>query len=94
MEIYKEVVEQGIWFLVPQSSNIIRARYLKESEMFIIQFKSGQHYCYKQVPKKLIFEFINSPSKGKFFYHRIRQAFKGEKCTPEGNVIGTLVEKK
>ena len=85
MNLLKEVLEQGVWFPTPRSSNIVRLRFLKESSTLVIQFSSGAHYRYEAVPESLVAEMINSPSQGKFFYARIRSSFPGIKC--ESNYV-------
>jgi hypothetical protein len=86
MDVLQEIIEQGNWFGTPQSSNVMRLRYMKESGTLIIQFKGGQHYRYDNVPKSLAIEFLNSPSKGKFFLSRVKNSHKGTKCDANGLV--------
>lgn len=93
MQIYKEVIEQGVWFLTPQSSNITRLRYLKEQKKLIIQFKQGTYYVYEGIPPTLTFELVNSQSKGKFFIAQIRNAYRGVKCDQDGNILAHFPEK-
>lgn len=87
MDLYKEIIEQGVWHIIPQSSNIKRLRYLKEQKILIVQFLKGTYYKYEGVPPTLAFELVNSTSKGKFFYARIRNAFSGVLCDETGTIL-------
>lgn len=86
MMIVKKFIEEGTWIPTLSSTNIVQVRYLREQRFLIIQFKTGDFYRYENFPEVLAAEFINSPSKGKFFYAKIKQNFKWAKCDPDGNV--------
>jgi hypothetical protein len=80
--LYKEILEENQWFHVQNSSNISRFRYLKEQSTLVIQFSNSGTYSYKGVSTPLIVEFIQSPSKGKFFFARIKKVYPGIKLDP------------
>ena len=44
-----------------------------------VEFNSGHTYKYADVGYKILQEFINADSKGKYFSANIRNAFKSEK---------------
>lgn len=55
-----------------ESSNIRSFGYSKLKQVLIIEFKDLSKYAYLDVPKKIVTNFIDSDSKGKFLYKFIK----------------------
>lgn len=64
------------------SSNIKSAGYDDKAHVLRIDFTSGGHYLYFDVPPDLMLEFWSAESKGKFFQSKIKPKFKFEKLLP------------
>jgi len=56
------------------SSIAIKEIFYKNKNLTIL-FKSGSKYRYKDVPKKIYSDFVDSKSKGKYFLKKIRNSF-------------------
>lgn len=65
----------GQWMPV-SSSNIAAIAFNELDESLFVQFHSGGVYEYLNCPEYLFNEFLNAPSKGKFFYWRIKDKFE------------------
>lgn len=65
--------------LSPESSNIAKAQYEKETKTLMIEFKNGSRYLYKNVPEDVWKSYQGTDSVGKFFYKYIREKYEYEK---------------
>lgn len=63
---------------IENSSNLEAYFYEPLTKTLFLEFKGGGLYGYDLVPPELIEEFQIAPSKGAFFYSRIKDKFK---CT-------------
>jgi hypothetical protein len=63
------------------SSNIESAGYDADAETLHVKFKNGGLYKYKSVPVQLYKDFMESESKGKFFFKEIRNKFEYDNLT-------------
>ena len=57
------------------SSNISEIGYNEAAKMLVIRFTSNKLYTYSSVSKAVYDQFMNAPSKGKFFGDIIKSAF-------------------
>ncbi len=57
------------------SSNLASVGYDRDSQTLEIEFLSGPIYQYYNFPENLYDELMRASSKGKFFYHNIRNAY-------------------
>lgn len=62
------------------SSAIVSLGYDPELRMLEVEFSSGSVYDYFGVTERLFESFLDAPSKGRFFAHRIRGHFPCEKA--------------
>ncbi len=62
-----------------KSSNIKSISYNEGLKTLIINFVNSGPYKYFNVPKKVYIEFKTFPSKGKFFYSKIRGIYDFKK---------------
>lgn len=58
------------------SSNVEALAFDNEEESLFVRFHSGGEYEYLNVPYWVFRDFLNAPSKGKFFYLRIKDKFQ------------------
>ena len=61
---------EGRNFKPVTSSNLRRVRYAEN--VLQVMFQSGSIYEYTGVPRKVFNQLMRAPSKGQFFYYRIR----------------------
>lgn len=64
------------WEFVVQSSNLRAVRYTALDEILDIQFRSGAVYRYLGVPPSVFTSLRNATSKGRYFYHNIRNRYR------------------
>jgi hypothetical protein len=64
------------WIATPESSNIARFRYVKESLMLTVEFKNGVSYNYYDVPEAVFERMKTAPSKGRFLAQYVKGAYR------------------
>ena len=57
------------------SSNIISAGYDPATQTLELEFKGGVVWQYTHFPEEMWYEFLGSPSQGKYFHSQIRPRF-------------------
>lgn len=62
-----------------RSTNIASIGFDKDSLTLEVEFKTGGIYQYLAVPDQTYSAFMLAPSKGRFFEHKIRNAFRTKK---------------
>lgn len=62
-----------------ESSNIESVGYTPTGRTLEVEFKSGGVYQYDDVPPKVHEEFVEAPSKGRFFAQNIKGHFECRK---------------
>ena len=67
---------------IPVDSSWIRSVTYASDATLTVRFRSGAVYRYFTVPRSIREELLTAPSKGAFFFHRIRSAF------PHTQVVG------
>jgi len=68
--------------LIPVKSSNIKAVGYNELKMKLrVEFKSGGTYEYKDVPRKVWMDFIESKSLGKYFFSHIKGKYSYEKIS-------------
>jgi hypothetical protein len=69
----KGYVNDVVTTLVEESSSINKIGYDKKGSVLYVEFKTGIIYGYREISEELYEEFLESESKGKFFYSNIRK---------------------
>ena len=57
------------------SSNIVSAGYDPATQTLELEFKGGVVWQYTHFPEEMWYEFLGSPSQGKYFHSQIRARF-------------------
>jgi len=57
------------------SSNLRSVRYHPNRRVLEVRFRHGGTYRYADVPVRVYRELLQAPSKGRFFYRHVRDAF-------------------
>jgi hypothetical protein len=69
-----------------KSSNVKSVGYDSSSKILVIEFFGGGVYQYFEVPADVHADFMEAPSKGKFFSQHIKNYFKYAKV-PQINIV-------
>lgn len=64
------------WIETPQSSNIARFRYTKETMVLTVEFKNGGRYNYFDVPEGEFEGMKAASSKGQYLAHNIKGRYR------------------
>ena len=57
------------------SSNIVSAGYDAAQQILELEFRGGIVWQYHNFPEEMWYEFLGSPSQGKYFHSQIRTRF-------------------
>ena len=60
------------WIETPESSNIARFRYTKETQVLTVEFQNGGRYEYYDVPDAVFEGMVRAPSKGQYLAQKIK----------------------
>jgi hypothetical protein len=72
-------IDKSVVFTTISGSSLISA-YAREANDLALKFKNGTTYIYKDVDTKVVEDFKNAASKGKFFSASIRSKFLSEQA--------------
>ena len=64
------------WIETPESSNIARFRYTKETQVLTVEFQNGGRYEYYDVPDAVFEGMVRAPSKGQYLAQKIKGTFR------------------
>jgi len=64
------------WIETPESSNIVRFGYERDSNVLSIEFKKGGKYQYFDVPESVFESMKVADSKGQYFAQNIKGVFR------------------
>jgi hypothetical protein len=64
------------WIATPESSNITRFRYAKESLVLTVEFKNGVSYNYYDVPEAVFERMKTAPSRGEFLARNVKGIYR------------------
>ena len=62
-----------------KSSNIKRARYIRDFKTLEVEFNNGGHYGYKDVPESVFNDFVEADSPGRAFASEIKGRYQSTK---------------
>jgi hypothetical protein len=66
-------------------SSVIKAfRYDEPARLLLIEFVSGETYCYSDVPQSIASGFADAFSKGRYFARHIRDKFNYQRQSRSG----------
>lgn len=68
-----------------RSSHILDVRYDPIGRTLDVRFKTGVAWRYLAVPRKVVDDFLASPSKGEYFARNVRSIFKGSALPDDGS---------
>lgn len=69
-----EIIEP--YWIPVESSFIKEVGYSESLEIFEIRFKNGRKYTYRDIPKGVFNEFMDSDSKGRFYSNVIKPMYR------------------
>ena len=64
------------WIETPDSSNLSRFGYNKDTHVLTVEFKNGGRYNYFDVPEAVFEQMKVAPSKGQFLAKSIKSAYR------------------
>lgn len=64
------------WIETPESSNIVRFRYLSENSILEVEFQKGGVYQYFDVPEPVFEGMRNAPSKGQYLGQYVKGFYR------------------
>lgn len=59
-----------------ESSNLDKVRYDRQNRILHVRFNSGHYYTYDDVSYYRYLKLLHAESKGRYFYYKIRTAYK------------------
>ena len=65
-----------IWIETPDSSNLSRFGYNKDTHVLTVEFKNGGRYNYFDVPEAVFEQMKAAPSKGQFLAKSIKSSYR------------------
>ena len=65
-----------IWVETPDSSNLSRFGYSKDTRVLTVEFKNGGRYNYFDVPDAVFEQMKAAPSKGQFLAKSIKSNYR------------------
>jgi len=74
-DLLKELEDNDRWIPV-ESSFITHVSYYEPLGMFEVKMNNGRSYSFRDVPKSIYDDFMQSESKGKYFNSIIRSQYK------------------
>jgi hypothetical protein len=64
------------WIATPESSNISRFRYVRETMVLTVEFQNGGRYDYYDVPERIFEAMKAAASKGQFLAKNIKGLYR------------------
>ncbi|SEH40107.1 KTSC domain-containing protein [Tardiphaga sp. OK245] len=64
------------WIETPDSSNIARFAYTKETQVLTVEFKKGERYEYFDVPETVFEAMKAASSKGQYHAQNVKNKFR------------------
>lgn len=75
----KVKISKSVKFTPISGSSLVES-YAREAGDLAVRFKSGATYIYKGVDNTTFSQFVEAPSKGKYFSANIKNKFTAEKA--------------
>jgi KTSC domain len=64
------------WIATPESSNIARFKYVKETMVLTVEFQNGGRYDYYDVPERVFDGMRAASSKGQYLAQNIKGRYR------------------